>query len=419
MASVKPFCGLRPVPELADKVASLPYDVMDSAEARQITDKNAYSFLRVTKAEVDLESNVDVYSDAVYQKAGENLRDFIEKGILVQDEKPCFYVYRQQMGTHIQVGLVATASVEEYQNNIIKKHELTRPDKEQDRIKNIIATEAQTGAIFLTYKATDHGNALIAQCMSKAPVYDFKTDDDIQHTLYIVDEPAKMEAIEQAFDRIETLYVADGHHRLAAASHVYDMNKKNPGHTGNEAYTRFLTVLVPSSMTKILDYNRVVQDLNGLSEAEFLAKVQEKFTIEPCTRLSCKSEYPHYFGMYMDKAWYKLVAKPGTYDENSPIGKLDVSILQENLLKPVLGIVNVRTDKRINFVGGIRGIKELERLVDGGEYVVAFSMFPTSIKELMAIADIGEIMPPKSTWFEPKLRDAMVVHLIGGGNSGE
>ncbi|WP_378951653.1 DUF1015 domain-containing protein [Pelosinus sp. sgz500959] len=416
MATIRPFCGLRPVPELAQQVVSLPYDVMNSDEARQITANNPYSFLRVTKAEVDLEPDVDIYSDKVYEKAGENLREFIEKGILVQDQKPCFYVYKQQMGTHIQVGLVATASVEEYQQNIIKKHELTRPDKEQDRIKNIIGTEAQTGAIFLTYRGNDHINALIAQCMNKPPVYDFVTSDENRHSLYIVDEAARIRGIEQAFERIETLYIADGHHRLAAASHVYNINKKNPEHIGDEAYTRFLTVLVPHNMTKILDYNRVVQDLNGLSEAEFLAKVQEKFNIEPCTRLSCKAEYPHYFGMYLNKAWYKLVAKPGTYDETSPVGKLDVSILQENLLKPVLGIINLRTDNRINFVGGIRGIKELERLVDNGEYAVAFSMFPTSIKELMAIADIGEIMPPKSTWFEPKLRDAMVVHMINGGN---
>ena len=414
MASIKPFRGLRPVTELAAQVASLPYDVMNSDEARQITTDNQYSFLRITKAEVDLEPNVDPYSEAVYDNAGENLRSFIDKGILVQDKQSCFYVYKQQMGTHIQVGLVAVASVEEYQKNIIKKHELTRPDKEQDRIKNMMATEAQTGPIFLIYKSDNVINALIAQCMSKAPVYDFTTEDAIHHSLYVVDDITQIKTIELAFDRIETLYVADGHHRLAAASHIYDLNKNKPGHTGDEDYTRFLAVLVPHHMTRIMDYNRVVQDLNGLSEAEFLVKVQEKFNIEPCTRISCKSEYPHYFGMYLDKAWYKLVAKPGTYVETSPIGKLDVTILQENLLNPVLGIVNIRTDKRINFVGGIRGIKELERLVDSGEYVVAFSMFPTSIKELMAIADVGEVMPPKSTWFEPKLRDGMVVHLIGG-----
>jgi len=415
MASIKPFCGLRPAPEFAAQVASLPYDVMDAAEARQMTANNPYSFLRVTRSEVDLDAEIDVYSDEVYQKAGENLREFIAKGIFIQDEKPCFYVYKQQMGNHIQVGLVAAASVEEYQNNTIKEHELTRPDKEQDRLRHITATQAQTGAIFLTYKADDTINALVAQCMSKKPAVDFVTEDGNQHTLFIVDESAKMKAIEEAFARIETLYVADGHHRLAASSRIYNEKKKNPEHVGDEAYTRVLSVLVPHTMTKIMDYNRVIQDLNGLSEEAFLAKVQEKFTIEPCTRLSCKAEYPHYFGMYLNKAWYKIVAKPGTYDEKSPTGKLDVTILQENLLNPVLGIINIRTDERIQFVGGIRGIAELERLVDCGEYAVAFSLFPTSIKELMAIANLGEIMPPKSTWFEPKLRDAMVVQLINGG----
>jgi uncharacterized protein (DUF1015 family) len=417
MASVKPFRGLRPLPELAAQVVSLPYDVMDSNEAREITTKNEYSFLRVTKAEVDLAPDVDSYSEAVYTKAGENLQNFIDRGILVQDIAPCFYIYKQQMGTHNQVGLVATASVEEYKNNIIKKHELTRPDKELDRVNNIKATQAQTGAVFITYKADDHVNAVLAQCMTKQPVYDFSTEDEIRHTLYVVDDASKIKAIEQAFARIDTLYIADGHHRSAAASRVYDACKaENPEHTGEEDYTRFLAVIIPHTMTKIMDYNRVVKDLNGLSEEGFLGRIQEKFTIDPCTRLSCKAEYPHYFGMYMNKAWYKLVAKPGTYDESNPVDKLDVSILQSNLLAPILGIGNLRTDKRIDFVGGIRGMGELERRVDSGEYAVAFSMFPTSTKELMAIADSGQIMPPKSTWFEPKLRDAIAVHLINRGN---
>jgi uncharacterized protein (DUF1015 family) len=417
MATVRPFRGLRPTPELADKVVSLPYDVMDSAEAREITKKNEYSFLRITKSEVDLAPDVNPYSEAVYQKANENLQDFIKKGILVQDEKPCFYIYKQQMGAHNQVGLVATVSVEEYKNNIIKKHELTRPDKEQDRTDNIMATGAQTGAVFITYKANDHMNAVIAQGMTKQPVYDFVTEDGNRHTLYVVDEAAKITAIEQAFARIETLYIADGHHRSAAATRVYETYKaNNPAHTGEEEYARFLAVIIPHTMTKIMDYNRIVKDLNGLTEQEYLEKIQEKFTIEPCTRISCKAEYPHYFGMYLNKAWYKLVAKPGSFDETDPVGKLDVSILQSNLLEPVLGIGNLRTDKRIDFVGGIRGMGELERLVDSGEYAVAFSMFPTSTKELMAIADSGQIMPPKSTWFEPKLRDAIAVHLINGRN---
>ena len=412
MASVKPFRGLRPRADIAAQVASLPYDVMDSEEARAITKDNPYSFLRVTKSEVDLPAGTPVHSLAVYEKARENLQDMIEKGILAQDDKPCFYIYRQQMGSHIQVGLVAAASVEEYKTNQIRKHELTRPDNEQDRVDHITAPEAQSGAVFLTYKASETVNALLSQCMAKTPVYDFTTDDGIIHTFFVVDEEAKIKAIEQAFQRIETLYIADGHHRSAAAARVYDhCRANNPNHTGEEAYNRFLTVIFPHSMMKIMDYNRVVTDLNGLTQEEFVAKVQEKFDIAPCTRTSCKAEYPHYFGMYLDGAWYKLVAKENSFNAKDSLERLDVNILQNNLLQPILGIQDPRTDKRIGFVGGIRGIKELERLVDNGQYKVAFSMYPTSIKELMEIADAGQIMPPKSTWFEPKLRDAMVVHL--------
>ena len=413
MASVKPFCGLRPAKDSAERVVSLPYDVMDTGEARQMIAANPDSFLRVTRAEAELDPGVDAHSSEVYELAGKNMKKFIEQGLLVQDAKPCFYVYKQQMNTHNQVGLVVAASVDEYKNNRIKKHELTRPDKEQDRINHIVATEAQTGPIFLTYRASETVNALMAQAMTKEPAYDFSTEDGIRHTLYVVAEPERIRAIEQAFARIETLYIADGHHRAAAAAAVCDQCRKaNPEHSGEEAYNRFLAVLFPHNMMKILDYNRVVRDLNGLSEADFLAKVQEKFDIHPCSRQDCRAEYPHYFGMYMDKAWYKLVAKADSYDEENLQQRLDVSILQENLLGPILGIENPRTDKRINFVGGIRGIKELERLVDQGDYKVAFSLYPTSIKELMEISDAGLIMPPKSTWFEPKLRDAMVVQMV-------
>jgi uncharacterized protein (DUF1015 family) len=412
MASVKPFCGLRPINTVVEKVASLPYDVLDSEEARAVTKENPYSFLRVTKSEVDLPEGIAVNSPLVYDKAKENLREFIEKGILVQDEQPCFYIYRQQMGSHIQVGLVAAVSVEEYKANKIRRHELTRPDKEQDRVDHILATQAQTGAVFLTYKANETINAILSQCMAKAPVYDFTAEDGVKHTFYVIDEKAKLTAIEQAFSRIETLYIADGHHRSAAAARVYDLcRENNPQHTGEEPYNRFLAVIFPHTMMQILDYNRIITDLNGLTEREFLEKVQERFDIAPCTRVSCKSEYPHYFGMYMDHAWYKLVAKEHVFNANDPMDRLDVTILQKNLLEPVLGIQDPRTDKRIQFVGGIRGIAELERLVDDGQYKVAFSMYPTSIKELFAIADANLIMPPKSTWFEPKLRDAMVVHL--------
>ncbi|WP_346354388.1 DUF1015 domain-containing protein [Azotosporobacter soli] len=412
MASVKPFCGLRPAKDSAERVVSLPYDVMDTKEARQMIAANKDSFLRVTRAEAELDAGIDPHAPEVYAKAASNMKEFIATGLLVPDAQPCFYVYKQQMDNHKQVGLVVAASVEEYKNNIIKKHELTRPDKEQDRVNHILATEAQTGAIFLTYRASETVNALMAQAMAQTPAHEFTTEDGIVHTLYVVSEPERIRAIEEAFGRIETLYIADGHHRAAAAARVYDKcRSENPNHTGEEPYNRFLAVLFPHNMMKILDYNRVVKDLNGLSQTAFLEQVQEKFEIHPCSRKDCRAEYPHYFGMYLDKAWYKLVAKADSYDEANPLQRLDVSILQENLLKPILGIENPRTDKRIGFVGGIRGIKELERLVDQGEYQVAFSLYPTSIKALMEISDANLIMPPKSTWFEPKLRDAMVVHM--------
>lgn len=412
MASVKPFRGLRPAAEVVEKVVSLPYDVMDTEEARLIIQGNPHSFLRVTRSEADLPETVAPDAPEVYEQAGRNLQEFLDKEWLRQDAAPCFYIYKQQMGNQIQVGLVAAASVEEYLDGRIKKHELTRNDKEEDRCRHIRATGAQTGAVFLTYRADDFIHALIAQCMNRKAAYDFTTDDGIRHTLFVVNEPDKIKAIEQAFKRVDALYIADGHHRSAAAANLYQHCKAaNPNHTGEEPYNRFLAVMFPHNMLRIMDYNRVVEDLNGLTEADFLAKVQEHFDIAPCTRQKCNAEYPHYFGMYLNGAWYKLVAKPETYAGDDPVRRLDVSILQDYLLQPVLGIENPRTDKRINFVGGIRGMEALERMVDSGRYAVAFSMYPTSIKDLMTIADQGKIMPPKSTWFEPKLRDAMVVHL--------
>jgi uncharacterized protein (DUF1015 family) len=413
MAIIKPFQGLRPALHLAEKVVSLPYDVMDSEEARQITDKNADSFLRVTKAEVDLPSTVDVHAPEVYRKAAENLTRFIETRRLIQDEKKSFYIYKQKMGEHVQIGLVAAASVDEYKANIIKKHELTRPDKEQDRVDHIMATKAQTGAVFLTYKAKKEINELIAACMKEAPVYDFTTEDRIGHTLYVVNNTEQVAAIEAAFTEVDTLYIADGHHRSAAAMRVCDtLRRQNTHYTGQEEFNRFLAVIFPHDMMYIMDYNRVVQDLQGLTVDAFLDKVQEQFTVTKAVSGAYRPTKTHSFGMYLAGTWYQLAAKAGTFAADNPVAKLDVSILQDNLLSPVLGITDPRTDKRIHFVGGIRGMRELERLVDSGNYAVAFSMFATSIEELMAIADAGEIMPPKSTWFEPKLRDAMVVHLL-------
>lgn len=412
MATVKPFCGLRPAPQLADKVASLPYDVMNAEEARAMVQNNPVSFLHVTRSEVDLPVHTDIHGPEVYAKARENLERFVADGVLIQDEHPCFYIYRQKMGSHMQIGLVAAASVEEYNGSIIKKHEYTRPDKEQDRVNHITATGAQTGAVFLTYKAKESINYLIAQCMQKDPVYDFIAEDGISHTLYIIDDKAKITAIEDAFRSVPFLYIADGHHRSAAAARVCAMCRQdNPNHTGDEAYNRFLSVIFPHNMMRIMDYNRVVKDLNGLATEQFMAAVSQRFEIAVNENGPYKPFKAHRFGMYLAGTWYELIAKAGTYHEQNPVDSLDVSILQNNLLGPVLGIQDPRTDKRIHFVGGIRGMKELENLVDSGTYAVAFSMFPTSITELMAIADNGQIMPPKSTWFEPKLRDAMVIHL--------
>lgn len=411
MAVVKPFRALRPAPELAAKVAALPYDVMDSEEARLETQNNPYSFLRITKAEVDLPPGIDTHAPEVYQKARANLQQFITDKILIQDERPCFYVYKQKMDNHTQVGLAAVVSVDEYLQNTIRKHEFTRPDKEQDRIDHITTTEAQTGSVFLTYKADQTTKALLAQAMNKPPVYDFTASDGISHTLYVIDEPEKITAIEKAFAKIDVLYIADGHHRSAAAAKVAQACRAaNPNYTGDEAFNKFLAVIFPDDMVHIMDYNRVIKDLNGLTVSELIAKIEDKFTVvkQPS---AYKPARPHTFGMYLDGNWYQLTAKQGSYDSKDPVARLDVSILQNNLLSPILGITDPRTDKRINFVGGIRGMDELVRLVDSGKYKAAFSMFATSIKELMDIADAGQVMPPKSTWFEPKLRDAMVIHL--------
>jgi len=412
MATVKPFQGLRPSPEQAAQIAAPPYDVMDSEEARAVTANNPLSFLRVTKSEVDLPTGIDTHSPQVYQKARQNLDYYIALGYLRQDPKPCFYIYKLQMDQHVQVGLVAAASIDEYENNIIRKHELTRPDKEQDRVDHILATKAQTGAVFLTCKADKTVADLLAKGSQKAPVYDFTSPDGISHTLYVIDDAADIAAIEAAFARIPVLYIADGHHRSAAAARVRDVRRQsNPQHSGEEEYNRFLTVIFPDNMVQIMDYNRVVQDLNGKTEEEFLAAVGRKFLVEG-RQGSSKPDGIHTFGMYLAGKWYRLAAKPDTYSSSDPVANLDVSILQDNLLAPVLAIADQRTDRRINFVGGIRGMKELERLVDSGKYAVAFALYPTSVQELMTIADTGQIMPPKSTWFEPKLRDAMVIHLI-------
>ncbi|NQV18006.1 MAG: DUF1015 domain-containing protein [Armatimonadetes bacterium] len=413
MAKIKPFRGVRPAEEMIKEVPSPPYDVLNSKEARvQVKDK-PYSFLHVVKPEVDLPENVNIYDEAVYQKGKENLYKLIENGILIQDEKPCFYLYRLIMGNVDEIGLVVGASIEDYENNIIKKHEHTRADKEADRIKHVDTLNANTGPVFLTYKAREDMNNLVDELIKEKPVYDFDADDGIKHIFWKIDDEDVIKKIENIFKQIDFLYVADGHHRSASGTIVGQRRREaNPNHTGNEEYNYFLTVIFPHNQLYIMDYNRVIKDLNCLSPDEFLKKVEENFIIDIHSKdKAYQPEGLRDFGMYLDGAWYKLTAREGSFPKNDPVKSLDVSILQENLLTPILGIGDPRKDKRIDFVGGIRGLEELSRRVDAGE-AVAFSMFPTSIEQLMAIADAGKVMPPKSTWFEPKLRSGVIVHLL-------
>ncbi|MFW6369305.1 MAG: DUF1015 domain-containing protein [Myxococcota bacterium] len=398
MSIVRPFPGLRPPRDKVSKVVAPPYDVVSSAEARAYAEGNPLSFFHISRPEIDL-PGTDEHAPEVYQRGRENMLRFKKEGVLTADPKPCFYLYRQKMGEHVQTGLVAAASVDEYQKDLIKKHELTRADKEDDRTQHIDLLSANDEPVFLTYPAKEKIDGLVDRLTSAAPTYEMTTDDGIEHTFWVVGEDEDIAAIRGEFGRIEALYVADGHHRSAAASRVRELRRERAGegHTGEEEYNFFLAVIFPHDQMHIMDYNRVVKDLRGLSKEEFLGRVGAAFDA-------------HRFCMYLDGSWYSLYAKEGSYDSSDPVASLDVAILQDNLLRPVLGIENPRTDKRIDFVGGIRGTKELEKRVDSGEWAVAFSMFPTSIEELMAIADAGKTMPPKSTWFEPKLRSGLVVH---------
>ncbi len=373
---------------------------------------NPISFLHVNKPEIDLDPAIDVHDDRVYQQGADNLQSFIADGILRQDEKPHFYVYRQHMGAHMQTGLVAVASVEEYERNLIKKHEFTRPEKEDDRVKHMDVVNAQVGPVFLTYEARSGIDSIMDEITRQTPEYDFTLDDGIRHVLWLVDDADRISAIEQAFVEIPCLYVADGHHRSAAATRVKQMRQQaNASHNGEEAYNFFLVVVFPHDQMQILDYNRVVTDLHGLSEETFIELLEAKFQLIREDK-PVKPAALHEFGMYMDGQWYSLRVREGVVDENDPVARLDVAVLQDNLLSPILGIENPRVDKRIDFIGGIRGMAELERRVDNGEFRVAFSCYPTSIEHLMAIADAGEVMPPKSTWFEPKLRSGLVIHSL-------
>lgn len=415
MSVVRPFKAVRPTPELASKVAALPYDVMNSQEARQMVVGNSYSFLHVDKAEIDLDPAIDLYDTRVYEKARDNLNKMIVDGVFIQDEKPCLYIYKQVMNGRAQIGIVGCTSIDDYRNNVIRKHELTRADKEQDRINHVDYCDANTGPIFLTYRAEPAISAIVSGVMgSKAPVYDFTSDDGITHTVWVIDDEKLIGSIGQAFAGVENLYIADGHHRSASAVRVgIKRREANPDHNGSEEFNYFLSVIFPDDQLYIMDYNRIVKDLNGLTKDEFFARAGEKFTVTPYTRTgTLKPEKKHTYGMYLDGKWWLLEAKDGTYDAADPVARLDVSILQNNLLHPILGIGDPRTDKRIDFVGGIRGLEELSRRVDDGSMAVAFSMYPTTMEDLMDIADADAIMPPKSTWFEPKLRSGLFIHKL-------
>ncbi len=404
MATVKPFAALRPDPKLAGRICELPYDVMSSDEARDIAKGNPLSFLHVSKPEIDLPAGTNLYAPEVYAKGKENFQRLIDQGALRQETKPCFYLYRQVMGKHSQIGLVAAASCEEYLRGVIKKHELTRVDKEDDRVRHIETLNSQTGPVFLTYRAQASLDEFVARKTAEQPDTDLTASDGVRHTSWTINDPAQIEFIQNEFNRLSALYIADGHHRSAAAARVFQ-SRRGAGHSGS-----FLAVIFPHNQMQILPYNRVLKDLNGLSAEQLLEKLDGVFILKsPGPAVPTRK---HELGLYLRGQWHTLNFRPRFAATNDPIEKLDVTLLQKYVLDPIFGIADPRTSNRINFVGGIRGTAELEKLVNSAAYACAFSMFPTSIEDLMEIADAGGIMPPKSTWFEPKLRDAMFCHMI-------
>lgn len=413
MAVVRPFKGIRPIKELIDKVAALPYDVMNTEEAREMVKGNPYSFLHVDKAQIDLPVETNQYDEIVYNTARGNLDKMRADGTYIQDDNPCMYVYRQIMDGRVQTGIVGCTSIDDYMNNIIKKHENTRAEKEKDRINHVDYCNANTGPIFLTYRNVGEIDEIVAKYTAEEPEYNFVSEDGISHIIWVIDNASDVKRLEELFRGVDYLYIADGHHRAASAVNVGRMRREaNKDYTGEEEFNFFLSVIFPADDLYIMDYNRVVKDLNGNSSEEFLAKISEKFNVEECAGVDqYKPEGKAMVGMYLDEKWYKLTASDGTYDPADPVESLDVSILQENVLTPILGIDDPKTSDRIDFVGGIRGLGELERRVAEG-MKVAFAMYPTSIEELMNIADAGKLMPPKSTWFEPKLRSGIFVHEL-------
>lgn len=412
MSVIRPFRAVRPKKEYASRVAALPYDVMNSAEARIAVKDEPYSFLHVDKAEVDLPEDVDLYSDMVYEKAAENLKKLSDDGICFKEDKPCLYVYRQIMNSRSQTGIVGCASIDDYMNNIIKKHELTRADKEADRIRHVDACNANTGPIFLTYRGKKEIDSIVGKYTAKSPEYDFVTKDGVANTVWVIDDENDIGVLVNQFKSVPCLYIADGHHRAASAVKVGQKRREaNPGYTGGEEFNFFLAVYFKSDDLAIMDYNRLIADFNGMAKDVLINKIGEKFDVSLYGDKPYHPEHKHDFGMYIDSEWYKLTAKKGTYDDSDPVGRLDVSILQKNCIERVFGISDPRTDKRIDFAGGIRGLEELERRC-GLDMKIAFSMYPTTLDDLMDIADAGLIMPPKSTWFEPKLLSGLFIHEL-------
>lgn len=412
MATIKPFYCIRPAKEYAHRVAALPYDVYNRSEAKVVAAKDELSFLNIDRAETQFPDDVDTYADCVYAKAAELLNNRINDGTFVTDSTRNYYIYELTMEGRTQTGIVACASIDDYVGNVIKKHENTRADKEEDRIRHVDTCNAQTGPIFLAYRRNETIYSVVAKTKKNAPLYDFTSEDGITHRVFVISEPADVTAICDAFASIDSIYIADGHHRAASAVKVgLKRRNENPDYDGTEEFNFFLSVLFPEDELKILPYNRVVKDLNGYTKEEFLTRIAQDFTVEELGTTPFQPVKKGTFGMYLDSAWYCLTAKESLQSITDPVASLDVSLLQDYLLAPVLGIGDPRTDKRIDFIGGIRGLSELERRV-AGDMTVAFSMYPTSILELFAVSDAGLLMPPKSTWFEPKLRSGLFIHKL-------
>jgi len=414
MAIIKPFRALRPVPRLVSQVAALPYDVVTSKEAGEIAKRNKYSFLNIDRPEIAFQEPINPYDTKVYEKAREKLFAMINEKVYIQDETPCLYIYQLNRQNRIQKGIVACTSIDDYINNVIKKHEHTLPIKEQDRVNHVSYTEAHTGPILMTYREDSAITEIIDKwTLSHSPIYDFVSKDNVGQTVWLIDDDDVIDKIVRLVAKIETLYIADGHHRAAAAVKVgIKKRQENPNYTGDEEFNYFLSVIFPDTQLTILAYNRVIKDLNGLREQELLAKIKENFEIIYIGKEAFIPQAKYLFGMYIDKKWYGIKAKPGSFNENDPVSNLDVSILHDLIIAPIFEITNPRTDDRIDFVGGVKGVEELKNRVDCGEMSVAFSLFPTPIEDLIAISDADCIMPPKSTWFEPKLQSGIFIHSM-------